>query len=127
MIDLKATNEKLQQRSRDIVRTICGSSCPTTDEELDELISKCDGSVKTAVAAVLLGSVEEANKRLSSAAGVLAEALRPSKEIYINGHNMPAKSEEYVLCVDGGGSKCAAVLLGSNGTTGRGEAGPCNV
>lgn len=32
----------------------------------------------------------------------------------------------YVLCVDGGGSKCTAVLVRDDGTTLTGEAGPCN-
>lgn len=32
----------------------------------------------------------------------------------------------YFLCVDGGGSKCTAVLISSSGTTLVGEAGPCN-
>ncbi|CAK7219877.1 hypothetical protein SEUCBS140593_004041 [Sporothrix eucalyptigena] len=32
----------------------------------------------------------------------------------------------YVLCVDGGGSKCTAVLISSEGTILTGHAGPCN-
>ncbi|KAL1896102.1 hypothetical protein Sste5346_004842 [Sporothrix stenoceras] len=32
----------------------------------------------------------------------------------------------YSLCVDGGGSKCTAVLISSDGTTLTGEEGPCN-
>lgn len=33
---------------------------------------------------------------------------------------------QYFLCVDGGGSKCTAVLVGSDGSTLTGDAGPCN-
>ncbi|ERS98104.1 uncharacterized protein SPSK_06423 [Sporothrix schenckii 1099-18] len=39
---------------------------------------------------------------------------------------MVSESPQYVLCVDGGGSKCTAVLINSEGTTVVGEAGPCN-
>lgn len=129
MIDLKSTNKKLEQRSRDIMRTICGPFCPPKDEDLDILLADCDGSVKVAVASILLGtSVEKAQERLRDAGGVLARVLKDTKE------DLPPQTngnvvglEEYVLCVDGGGSKCAAVLLGKEGQIGRGEAGQCNV
>jgi len=129
MIDLKATNKKLEQRSRDIMRTICGPFCPQKDEDLDILLEYCDGSVKVAVASILLGtSVENAKERLSDAGGVLAKVLRVANE------DLPPKTNgtvadlgDFVLCVDGGGSKCAAVLLGKEGRIGRGEAGQCNV
>ncbi|CAK7231710.1 hypothetical protein SBRCBS47491_008023 [Sporothrix bragantina] len=35
-------------------------------------------------------------------------------------------TSRYVLCVDGGGSKCTAVLISADGTTLTGQAGPCN-
>lgn len=129
MIDLKATNEKLQQRARNIVRTICGSSSRESDEELDLLLEKCKGSVKLAVATILLDlPAHEAAGRLEAAGGVLAKVLKPknvaaSNSLGTNG-DLP---NNFVLCVDGGGSKCAAVLLGPNGQEGRGEAGECNV
>lgn len=119
MIDLKATNNKLQQRSRNIIRTICGPSAPVSDDELDRILALCNGSVKLAVATILLQvSGDEATKRLEAANGVLADVLddKPTSE-----------DRHFVLCVDGGGSKCAAVLLGRNGEEGRGEAGECNV
>lgn len=119
MIDLKASNHKLQQRSRNIIRTICGASAPVSDDELDRTLALCNGSVKLAVATILLQvSGEEAAKRLEDAKGVLADVL-DVKPIPEDSH--------FVLCVDGGGSKCAAVLLGQNGEEGRGEAGECNV
>lgn len=129
MIDLKATNEKLQQRSRNIIRTICGQLSPSSDEELDLLLTACEGSVKLAVASILLQiPVAQAAERLKVARGVLADVLDNQKaeissKLAVNG----AMPEDYVLCVDGGGSKCAAVLLGKNGEIGRGEAGECNV
>lgn len=129
MIDLKATNKKLQQRSRDIIRTICGPTSPSSDEELDLLLVACDGSVKLAAATILLGtSVEEAGKHLNNAGGVLAEVLNPStnKESCVS-NGCDEGPGDYVLCVDGGGSKCAAVLMGRAGQIGRGEGGQCNV
>lgn len=119
MIDLKATNNKLQQRSRNIIRTICGQSAPVSDDELDQILALCNGSVKLAVATIILRvSGDEATKQLNAAKGVLADVL----------DNKPTSEDRhFVLCVDGGGSKCAAVLLGRNGEEGRGEAGECNV
>jgi N-acetylmuramic acid 6-phosphate etherase len=129
MIDVKATNKKLQQRARNIIRAICGPSSPKSDDELDRTLESCNGSVKLAVATILLQtSAQEAAKRLDAAQGVLAEVLKTK------GTATPTlvevisdSSREFVLCVDGGGSKCAAVLLGRNGEEGRGEAGECNV
>ncbi|KFY31746.1 hypothetical protein V493_00828 [Pseudogymnoascus sp. VKM F-4281 (FW-2241)] len=119
MIDLKSSNHKLQQRSRNIIRTICGASAPVSDEELDRILALCNGSVKLTVATILLQvSEDEAAQRLQDAKGVLADVLdvKPVPE-----------DDHFVLCVDGGGSKCAAVILGQNGEEGRGEAGECNV
>jgi N-acetylmuramic acid 6-phosphate etherase len=129
MIDLKATNEKLRQRSRNIIRTICGPLYPSSDDELDLLLTACDGSVKLAVATILLRTTStEATERLKEARGVLAEVLRdPNGTHSFKNGASHKEAEEYVLCVDGGGSKCAAVLLGKNGEIGRGEASECNV
>lgn len=124
MVDLRATNLKLQQRSRNILRSICGPKCPQADEELDALLSTCDGSVKVAIVSLSLGvQVPEARNRLNIAGGVLAKVLE-------EGHNSPATTgidSEYVLCVDGGGSKCAAAIISADGTLSCGEAGGCNV
>jgi N-acetylmuramic acid 6-phosphate etherase len=129
MVDLKASNLKLQQRSRDIVRMIVGPSHSISDQELDGLIAKCDGSVKIAVASISLGlPANDASKRLQEAGGVLAHVLNdPHRQVpdalITNGTSVG----DYVLSVDGGGSKCAAVLLGTGGEEGRGEAGGGNV
>lgn len=127
MVDLKATNLKLQQRSRNILRSICGPRCPKTDEALDALLSSCGGSVKIAIASLSLGvSVSEAIGRLNDAGGVLAKIYdeneaSPTRPV-TNGTHV-----EYALCVDGGGSKCAAAIMSSDGAIGYGEAGGCNV
>ena len=129
MIDLKATNKKLQQRSRNIIRGVCELAKSASDEELDTLLLKCGGSVKLAVASILLQApIPEAAKYLQRAEGVLANALAigNTAERQVSAQN-GLDQNEYVLCVDGGGSKCAAVVLGSNGDVGRGEAGGCNV
>jgi hypothetical protein len=129
MIDLKATNKKLQQRARNIIRAICGSSSPESDEELDLVLEKCKGSVKLAVATILLNiSAHEAAGRLEAAGGVLSKVLKQNNSTAIISLGVNRNSaSDFVLCVDGGGSKCAAFLLGPGGQEGRGEAGECNV
>jgi N-acetylmuramic acid 6-phosphate etherase len=129
MIDLKSSNKKLQQRSRNIIRTICGPSCPTSDGELDGVITACNGSVKLAVATILLqATADDAARRLEINHGVLSDVLKHSKIDQISSTKVECNSDgPFVLCVDGGGSKCAAILLGKDGEEGRGEAGGCNV
>ncbi|KAH7409654.1 putative glucokinase regulator family protein [Cadophora sp. MPI-SDFR-AT-0126] len=124
MIDVKSSNLKLQQRSKNIIRTICGKKSPSSEEELEVLLAACSGSVKLAVATILLEApIPEAKRRLDDAGGVLADVLQNSRAEY----SEPSNTGNYVLCVDGGGSKCGAVILGKNGETGQGEAGECNV
>lgn len=129
MIDLKATNKKLQQRARNIIRGMCGPLSPASDHELDHILETCNGSVKLAVATILLEtSVQDAANRLEQADGVLAKVLK--SKVAISSTSMGREDEAlkgFVLCVDGGGSKCAAVLLGPNGEEGSGEAGEGNV
>lgn len=129
MIDLKSSNEKLEQRSKNIIRTICGQRSPVLDEDLDTLLTASGGSVKLAVATILLATTTEvAAKRLEDANGVLADVISDSHNNISSLNGTVSESEEgYVLCVDGGGSKCGAVLLGKNGDIGEGEAGGCNV
>ncbi|KAH7308807.1 hypothetical protein BKA65DRAFT_601661 [Rhexocercosporidium sp. MPI-PUGE-AT-0058] len=124
MIDVKSSNLKLQQRSKNIVRAICGEKSPASDEELKSLLAACGGSVKLVVTTILLDtSILEAKKRLEDAGGVLAEVLQDLKPRITKS----LETEDYVLCVDGGGSKCCAVILGKNGESGEGKAGECNV
>ncbi|OCT55071.1 putative glucokinase regulator family protein [Cladophialophora carrionii] len=125
MVDLKATNLKLQQRSRNILRTVCGLRCPTSDDDLDILLHKCHGSVKLAIASLSLGvSVSEAERRLDEAGGVLADLLKQVVDL-----SLPDDStnQRYHLCIDGGGSKCAAAVISVDGESGHGESSGCNV
>ena len=124
MVDLKATNLKLQQRSRNILRTICSVSCPEPDSDLDILLQNCHGSVKLAIAALRLGvTPSEAKARLDEVGGVLANILDDNVIL-------PPQSRDnqgYVLCIDGGGSKCAAAVMSIDGQMGYGESSGCNV
>ena len=125
MVDLKATNLKLRQRSRNMLRTICGQRCPESDESLDVLLNSCQGSVKLAIVTLTLGvSVLEATRRLDEAVGVLANVL---KTPVTANPTENSDTDEYVLCVDGGGSKCAAVIMSADGAVGVGEGSSCNV
>ena len=128
MVDVRPTNVKLQLRARKILREICGDRAPTFDEELDRELSSCGRNVKLAAVKIYLGiSVDEADSRLRAAGGVLANIITigqtPAEAV--NRVALDANAE-YVLCVDGGGSKCSAVLLSRSGLLFRGESGPCN-
>ncbi|EXJ62790.1 hypothetical protein A1O7_03229 [Cladophialophora yegresii CBS 114405] len=125
MVDLKATNLKLQQRSRNILRTVCGLRCPKSDEDLDNLLHNCDGSVKLAITTLSLGvSVSEAGRRLDATGGVLANLLEQVSTPWLPQNS---ESQRYLLCVDGGGSKCAAAVLSVDGEYGQGVSSGCNV
>jgi N-acetylmuramic acid 6-phosphate etherase len=97
-----------------------------TDAELDALLARCKGKVKLALLVAETGHpIGQCAERLTSAGGVLANALETSlaKDV-----QFPAKDRQYVLCIDGGGTKCAAVIADLTGTVvGRGTTGPCNL
>lgn len=123
MIDLKATNHKLEQRAKNILRAFTSNDLRTySDEELEKLLQSCSGSVKLAATVVMLQvPVEEARLRLQNSRGVLSRTLR--------GHTVSTGSDgdDLVLCVDAGGSGCKAAVMSRNGALGSGKGGPCNV
>lgn len=125
---MKPTNIKLEIRARRILREICGDRCPESDEDLDQELKACGRNVKLTAVKICLGvSVEEADRRLQDAGGVLANLLKASQASNENGNGISAsQGAAYVLCVDGGGSKCSAVIMSRNGAVGHGESGPCN-
>ena len=126
MIDVKPTNVKLQIRARRILREICGDRCPETDEALDRELEACGRNVKLTAVKVYLGvSVEEAEHRLQDVGGMLASLLKASQGTNGASNGIGGK-RKYVLCVDGGGSKCSAVVVSEDGTVCSGESGPCN-
>ena len=72
MVDLRATNKKLTDRTRRIVSALTD----LTEAESRSLLERCDGELKTAVVAQLCDlSAEEARSRLAKAAGHLRRAL----------------------------------------------------
>ncbi|KAK2590568.1 hypothetical protein QQS21_011750 [Conoideocrella luteorostrata] len=127
MVDLRATNIKLQHRARNIIRFIGGPSCTHSDDELDEVLQACRGSVKLAAAAVFLNvPVAEAEQRLHRNRGVLAKVFEEhERQKVANGEMLD--DDGLVLCVDAGGTSCKAVVMSKDGVSGSGVAGPCNV
>lgn len=74
MVDLKATNAKLIQRTRRIVAELTG----LTESEAEQQLACCGGELKTAVVAHRHRiSAEEARQRLSQAGNQLRRALTP--------------------------------------------------
>ena len=128
MIDLTATNVKLQQRARNIIRIVSEQASQMNDAELDDLLKACDGGVKLAIAKLKLAvPIEVARQRLEAVGGVLADIQEPVDSSVPICQSTSPSQPEFVLCVDGGGSKCAAVVRDRNGNSWRGESGSCNV
>ncbi len=74
MVDLRATNWKLIERAKRIVREL--TACSET--EASDLLKACDGEVKTAIVAFKLGvSPATARLRIESVGGHLRKALEP--------------------------------------------------
>lgn len=123
MVDLKATNLKLKQRSRTILRAIGGAACTESNDQLDEILDACHGSTKlAAVTIVLKCSIKEAEERLRENDGVLSRVFDSAQA-----ENKTVEPENLVLCVDAGGSSCKAVILSDGDSHGRGTAGPSNM
>ena len=125
---MKPTNCKLELRARGILREICRDHCPTSDEDLDQELKACGRNVKLTAVKIYLGvSVDEAERHLQGADGVLTNLLKASQASSesVNGRST-SHDPAYVLCIDGGGSKCSAVLMSADGAVGHGESGPCN-
>ncbi len=128
MVDLRATNIKLQQRARNIIRIVSEQASQMNDVELDHLLKACNGGVKLAIAKLKLAvPIEEARQRLEAVGGVLADIHEPVDSSDSICQSTSTSQPEFVLCVDGGGSKCAAVIRDRSGNSWRGESGSCNV
>ena len=141
MVDLKATNIKLKQRSRNMIRNIELTALDISDQELDEVINSCNGSVKLALMTLMTRRrKEECEAFLDSAGGVLSRALESAQNN--TSYNMPQshgvnantrvraqnglQEAKLKVCIDGGGTKCAIAITDETGKIGRGEAGACN-
>lgn len=72
MVDLRATNQKLTERTRRIVSALTDLS----EADSQVLVDRCNGELKTAVVAHLCGlSPDDARKRLQQVGGHLRRAL----------------------------------------------------
>ena len=73
MVDVRATNEKLVERCRNIVMQATGCDHDKADEILKETNNDC----KSAIVMILLGVTrEEAQKKLAESEGVIRQALQ---------------------------------------------------
>jgi N-acetylmuramic acid 6-phosphate etherase len=73
MVDLRATNEKLRDRSERIVMEVCG----VPRDEARALLVEADGRVKLAIVMQKLGLArEEASRALEEAGGVIRRVVR---------------------------------------------------
>ncbi len=133
MVDLAATNQKLEDRSRRIVASLAN----VTTERAAELLKQSHGDVKTAIVMHRQGVGEsQARTLLAEAGGQLRQALErslPSSETVRSA--AAASMERLVIGVDGGGSKTLAWIArlpegasepGTLTPIGAGEAGGSN-
>ncbi|KAJ5627260.1 hypothetical protein N7528_004687 [Penicillium herquei] len=125
MVDMVASNLKLEQRSRNMLRRLSVKCNERSDSELDTLLAESNGSVKLAILVAETGeSVQTCQASLDSAEGILSKALtgkpRPDQP---DTHG----ERRFVLCIDGGGTKCAAAVADTSGAVSYGSAGPCNL
>jgi N-acetylmuramic acid 6-phosphate etherase len=73
MVDLRATNNKLKDRSERILMEVCGVS----REEARALLDRSGGIVKTAIVMSFLGvSKEEAERKLDAAGGIIRRVVK---------------------------------------------------
>jgi N-acetylmuramic acid 6-phosphate etherase len=74
MVDVQATNEKLRERVRRIVRQATGAS----EDEADRALEEAQGSAKVAIVSLLAGiDADAARARLDAAGGSIRSAVSP--------------------------------------------------
>ncbi|MGW6564348.1 N-acetylmuramic acid 6-phosphate etherase [Streptomyces sp. NPDC054975] len=74
MVDVRASNDKLQARSRRIVSLATGAP----DEQIESALAEADGEVKTAILMILADvDAKTADRRLRTSKGHLRAALTP--------------------------------------------------
>jgi N-acetylmuramic acid 6-phosphate etherase len=134
MVDLRATNEKLRNRTNRIVREATGLDRSAAES----LLEACNHELKTALVSQLAHvSAEEARERLRKANGRVRAAVGTNgKNGHVthangNGNGKSKGTEELVLGIDGGGTRTVVMLATRRSATewkllGRGEAGPSN-
>ena len=102
MVDLRASNSKLADRARRIVRAVTNLS----DQESERLLRDCGGEVKTAIVAHYTGYTSvDARRLLASAQGHLRKALEGHSgkrhSPHISSHGFPHQRDEVQADVDG--------------------------
>lgn len=143
MVDLRATNSKLLDRSRRIIEDL--TNLPGADAEA--LLQRCGGEVKTAVVADRLGvCAADARAALARADGHLRVALEQSRQETTgdresgDGESLPPqpvvaspqgrRAADLVLGVEGGGTRTTAWIAtridGDETVLGAGTSGPSN-
>lgn len=143
MVDVRASNEKLRARGRRIVRQVCEgrplmqnirphinvkARSEDLDASIDSIIKKCQDNIKLACAVGLSGlGPDAAMEKLAAVGGHLDTFLRTLDANIRANVAGPDQQEEYFLCVDGGGTKCAASIASQNGVVAQGVAGGCNL
>ncbi|KAF9884615.1 hypothetical protein FE257_001437 [Aspergillus nanangensis] len=129
MVDMVASNKKLEQRSRNILRRLSRSCEAMTDEDLDSLLLKCDGSVKLSLLVAETNlAVGDCRRHLELAGGVLAKALSMNATTSHRNSHVQETDQRFVLCIDGGATKCAATIADHTGAIiGQGRTGACNL
>jgi N-acetylmuramic acid 6-phosphate etherase len=126
MVDLRATNTKLQARTNRIIRILTGLSV----EAANELLKDCNGELKTALVSAL-GNLPPAaaRQRLGQSDGKVRQALPVLLP------KLPGRApgeDRLVLGIDGGGTNTTALLarVSSQGDfelLGRGRAAGSNI
>jgi N-acetylmuramic acid 6-phosphate etherase len=135
MVDLRATNEKLRNRTNRIVREATGLD----RDAAETLLENCNNELKTALVSHLASvSAAEARERLQKANGRVRAAVGANgngnghgRVSHANGNGNGKTPEELVLGIDGGGTRTVVMLATRRSGTewkllGRGEAGPSN-
>jgi N-acetylmuramic acid 6-phosphate etherase len=129
MVDLRATNTKLQARTNRIVRILTRLSVA----EADRLLERCGGELKTALVAHLSGvEPEEARAKLAATQGRVRQALEWAERARAAPDPLPGVP--LYLGIDGGGTHTVALLAtnasgspdGNWTILGHGKSGPSN-
>jgi N-acetylmuramic acid 6-phosphate etherase len=124
MVDLKATNLKLRDRSQRIVRTVTKLDA----KRAEALLDRCNGEVKTAIVAHQLDlSPDDAREKLRLADGRIRKAIGTAVGPTATA-DAPVRTD-LVLGIDGGGTSTRTLLAdaATGEILGRAEAGPSNI
>jgi N-acetylmuramic acid 6-phosphate etherase len=87
MVDLRATNSKLRDRTRRIIETLVG----VNEHAAADLLARCGGELKTALVAGRSGCTpDEARERLAHAGGQVRCAIEPALPVVSDTNSVPS-------------------------------------